>query len=239
MPKLLFVDVETTGLEEKDRICELALIVQDAAETTVASSLCKSPKKIGTAAMAVHHITNECIKDALPCAKTAVYALLEEQNTQENVLIGHNVRFDLSMLEKEGFAVRLKIVDTLRCVKALIPECEQFGLQFLRYELGLYKDEAVAHELGITLSSHRALSDAWHLKLLYEHLLDYACLEELIKISSKPVLLQKLPFGKYAGRYIEEISEKDPAYLHWMMGNIEDMDEDLSYSIGRYLGLDG
>jgi DNA polymerase-3 subunit epsilon/exodeoxyribonuclease X len=239
MPKLLFVDVETTGLEEKDRICELALIVQDGTETTAISSLCKSPKKIGTAAMAVHHITNECIKDALPCAKTAVYALLEEQNTEENVLIGHNVRFELSMLEKEGLAVRLKIVDTLRCVKALIPECEQFGLQFLRYELGLYKDEAAAQELGITLSSHRALSDAWHLKLLYEHLLHYACLEELIRISSKPVLLQKLLFGKYAGRYIEEISEIDPAYLHWMMGNIEDMDEDLSYTIGHHLGLDG
>lgn len=239
MTKLLFVDVETTGLEEKDRICELGLIVQDAAETTAVSSLCKSPTKIGSAAMAVHHITNECVKEALPCAKTAVYALLEEQNTPENVLIGHNVRFELSMLEKEGCDLRLKVVDTLRCVKALIPECEQFGLQFLRYELGLYKDEAAAQELGITLCSHRALSDAWHLKLLYEYLLDYACLEELIRISSKPVLLQKLPFGKYAGRYIEEISEIDPAYLNWMMGNIEDMDEDLSYSIGHHLSLEG
>ncbi len=240
MPKLLFVDVETTGLEAKDRICELALIVQDGEETIATSSLCKSPKKIGSAAMALHHITNESIKDALPCTKTAVYTLMEEQNKEENVLIAHNVRFDLGMLEKEGFDVRLKIVDTLRCIKALIPECEQFSLQFLRYELGLYKDEtAAAQELDITLCSHRALSDALHLKLLYEHLLHCASLEELIRISSKPVLLQKLPFGKYGGRYIEEITEIDPAYLHWMMGNIEDMDEDLAFSVAHHLGLDG
>lgn len=235
MPKLLFVDVETTGLEPKDRICELALIVQDGAEISTGTSLCKSPKKIGSAAMAVHHITNEQIKDALPCAKSAVYSLLQKHNSSDNVLIGHKVKFDLGMLEKEGFETRFSIVDTLRCTKALMPECEQFSLQYLRYELGLYKEEAaLAKRLKITLSSHRALSDALHLKLLYDYLLDYATLEKLITISSQPLLLQKLPFGKYSGRYIEEIAECDSAYLHWMLANIEGMDEDLCYSIGYY-----
>jgi DNA polymerase-3 subunit epsilon/exodeoxyribonuclease X len=239
MPKLLFVDVETTGLEPNDRICHLGLIVQDGAESLVSSSLCKSSIKICSAAMAVHHITNESIKDALSCVKTEAYKLLEEHNSSENVLIGHNVKFDLAMLEKEGFDARLAIVDTLRCSKALIPECEQFNLQYLRYELGLYKEEnAAAKSVGITLCAHSALSDALHLKLLYEQLLHCASLEELIKISSRPLLLQKLPFGKYSGRYIEEIAENDPAYLRWMMGNIDDMDEDLAYSIERYLGLD-
>jgi exodeoxyribonuclease X len=58
---------------------------------------------------------------------------------------------------------------------------------------------------------------------------------QLVEISSRPVLLQKLPFGKYSGRYIEEIANSDAAYLHWMLSNIEDMDEDLSYSIKKYV----
>lgn len=238
MPKFLFLDLETTGLEERDRICELALIIQDAADFIVSDSLCKSPKKISNSAMALHHITNETLKDAKPCGESKTYELLQEHNCEENILIAHNIRFDLEMLAKEGFGVKSKIVDTLRCTKALIPECEQFSLQFLRYELGLYQEEEEeAKRLNITLQAHRALSDALHLKLLWQSLLQYATPSQLIEISSKPVLLQKFPFGKYSGRYIEEVVNIDASYLHWMLGNIEDLDEDLAYSIKIHLGL--
>ena len=43
--------------------------------------------------------------------------------------------------------------------------------------------------------------------------------------------MQKFEFGKYSGRYIEEISMCDRGYLEWMLGNIMDLDEDLRYSI--------
>jgi len=49
------------------------------------------------------------------------------------------------------------------------------------------------------------------------------------------VLIQKLDFGKYSGRYIEEITMCDRGYLEWMLSNIADLDEDLRYSIERYL----
>lgn len=236
MPKLIFLDIETTGLEARDRVCELACIIEDDKASVVSSSLCKGPKKISTEAMALHHITNEMIKDMPPCEKTQTYALLQEHNKEENIIIAHNIRFDLEMLEKEGFSLKAQVVDTLRCVKALIPECEQFGLQFLRYELGLYKDERKeAESLVIDLQAHRALSDALHLRLLWKTLLEYATVAQLIEISSKPVLLSKLPFGKYSGRYLEEIVTIDPGYLNWMMENIDNMDEDLAYSIMHYL----
>jgi DNA polymerase III epsilon subunit-like protein len=199
-------------------------------------ALCKSSKKISHEAMALHHITNEMIKDEKVCQKTSTYQLLQEHNTKENILIGHNIRFDLEMLAKEGLELKMRSVDTLRCVKSLVPECEQFGLQFLRYELGLYKEEEeLAQSIGIDIMAHRALSDALHVKLLWKTLLQYATVSQLVEISSRPVLLQKLPFGKYSGRYIEEIANSDAAYLHWMLSNIEDMDEDLSYSIKKYV----
>jgi len=47
--------------------------------------------------------------------------------------------------------------------------------------------------------------------------------------------MQKFNFGKYEGRYIEEISICDRGYLEWMLMNILDLDEDLRYSINYYL----
>jgi DNA polymerase-3 subunit epsilon/exodeoxyribonuclease X len=237
MSKYLFLDLETTGLEDKDRICELAVIFEDEEDLDIGSSaLCRSSKKVSHEAMALHHITNEMLKNEKVCQETSTYKLLQAYNNEENVLIAHNVRFDLDMLAKEGLELKMQVVDTLRCVKSLIPECEQFGLQFLRYELGLYKEEEeLAQSIGIDIMAHRALSDALHVKLLWKTLLQYATVSQLVAISSRPVLLEKFPFGKYSGRYIEEIAGNDTAYLHWMLSNIVDMDEDLSYSIKKYL----
>ncbi len=236
MSKYVFLDLETTGLESKDRICELALIVEGEDSDMLSHDLCKSPKKISKEAMSIHHITNEMVSNSPLCDATGTYELLQECNVEENLLIAHNVNFDLSMLEKEGFHCKMGVVDTLRCVKALIPECEKFNLQFLRYELNLYKEEnALAEEMGVELNAHRALSDCLHLKLLWKTLLQYATVSQLIEISANPVLLQKLPFGKYAGRYIEEICELDRGYLHWMIENIEDMDDDVRYSIRHHM----
>lgn len=236
MSRLLFTDLETTGLEEQDRICELAVIIEDKDEVITSSSLCKGPKKISTDAMALHHIRNEMIKDSKACDKSETYEWLQKNNSDENILVAHNISFNLSMLEKEGFNSKMKHIDTLRCTKALISECENFSLQFLRYELLLYKDEEeLSENFGINISAHRALSDAFHVRLLYRTLLEYATLSQLIEISSKPILMHKFPFGKYSGRYIEEIVDLDGGYLHWMLKNIKDMDEDLKYSINHYI----
>ena len=186
--------------------------------------------------MALHHITNEMLQSAKACADTATYKTLLANNTQENIFIVHQSPFVLDMLEKEGFSLDMPCIDLQRCTRALIPECGSFGLQFLRYELRLYKEENnLASQLGVQLSAHRALSDALHVKLLFASLLEYATLSELISISAKPLLLQTLEFGKYKGAYIEEIAQRDPAYLAWMLQGIEDLDDDLRYSVEYYL----
>ena len=235
MSKLVFLDVETSGLEESDRICELAFIVDNEGENSFFSELCKPDKKISTGAMAIHNITNEMVKEALLCTQTASYKALLSLNVEENIIVAHNLKFDLKMLEKEGFCNTMQVIDTLRCVKSLIPECELFNLQFLRYELNLYKEEEkVANEMKIELKAHRALSDVIHLQLLFKTLLDYATLSQLIEISSSPVLLEKFTFGKYKGRYIEEICALDAGYIQWMKNSIEDLDEDLLYTLKYY-----
>ncbi|MCK4875125.1 MAG: 3'-5' exonuclease, partial [Sulfurimonas sp.] len=70
---------------------------------------------------------------------------------------------------------------------------------------------------------------------LYKYLLEIKSHDELVELSFKNVLIQKFEFGKYSGRYIEEISMLDRGYLEWMLGNIIDLDEDLRYSVEYYL----
>ena len=226
---LIFLDVETTGLEVQDKICSIAVIGVEDEEITTHYDLVNESKKIPPLASSINHITNEMLKGKPKLHDCEAYKFLLKHNEESTIIVGHNVKFDIEMLKKSGFNFVGEVIDTLRATKHLVPECELFSLQFLRYELKLYKKEKEA------FPSHHALGDASVVKNLYEYLLEMSTKSELIELSFKKVLITKFEFGKYSGRYIEEISMCDRGYLEWMLGNIVDLDEDLRYSITYYL----
>ncbi len=229
---LVFIDTETTGLEPNDRICSIALITDDGHD----HEMINPGKKIPPSASAIHHITNEMVKEAPVFGASHSAERLRELNIQENVLVSHNAPFELAMLSKEGILWQGDVIDTLKCAKSLMDDLEGYSLQFLRYELRLYRSEVERFEAEkIAISPHHALSDALHTKMVLEYLLDLASIDQLCDISRNHVLLKRLPFGKYAKRRIEEISIKDPSYLKWMVESLMDMDEDLRYSCEYYL----
>lgn len=232
-----YLDIETTGLEKKDRICSVGLIVDDGETIETYYSLVNPQKKVPPEAMAVHHITNEMLKDTPPFEETAVAGILQKINSAGTILIGHNLAFDLEMLFKEGITWQGGMIDTLKCVKHLLGnEIEHFSLQYLRYELRLYREEAaVAETMGIALCAHHALSDALHTMLLHRYLGEMADEARLMELTTEHALIHKLPFGKYGGKFIEEIARRDPGYLEWMLRGLPDLDEDLRYSIEYYL----
>lgn len=236
---LIALDVETTGLQESDVLCSVGLVSFGVdVEDKVLYTLVNEGKKIPPKASSIHHITNEMIKEERPFTQTKVHQFLQAHNKEETILIGHNIGFDLGMLQGGGFEFVGQSIDTLRCSRHLIKECESYALQYLRYELQLYKQEPqVCERYGIDtkLFAHHALGDAVLVQLLYEYLLELAPLQSLIELSTQKVLLDKLEFGKYSGRYIEEICMNDRAYLEWMIHTIVDLDEDLRYSIDYYL----
>ena len=227
---LIFLDLETTGLDSVDKICSIAVVAVFEDESFSSYDLVYEGKKISSKASSVNHITNEMIKGKPSLKDSKTFKLLESYNSENSTLIAHNINFDLKMLAGSGFIWRGSVIDTLRVTKHLITECEQFSLGFLRYELKLYKKEQ-------EIIPHNALSDASLIKFLYEYLLDIASKEKLIELSGKNVLIEKFNFGKYSGRYIEEITLYDRGYLEWILANITDLDEDLSYSIKNYLHL--
>ncbi|WP_415251472.1 exonuclease domain-containing protein [Sulfurimonas sp.] len=226
---LIFLDLETTGLEAEDKIVSIAIIVVDNGEVTSKYELVNEGKKIPPKASSIHHITNEMIYQKALLIDTEIWKFLNDNNTPDCVVVGHNVNFDIRKLNAVGFDYKGAVIDTLRVSKHLIPECESYGLQVLRYELKLYKSEK------IKVMAHHALGDAEVLKYLYEYLLDLSSQEEMLNLSFKKVLLEKFGFGKYTGRYIEEISMCDRGYLEWMLSKMVDLDDDLRYSINYYL----
>ena len=235
---LIFIDVETTGLESDDKICSIALIIVNKEEISYKYELVNEGKKIPPQASSIHHITSEMIKNKPAFKESDIYEFLQENSNEKNTLIAHNIKFDLEKLSSSGVMWKGDVIDTLRVTKHLIPECEFFSLQVLRYELKLYRDEEkekIALGIKDALSAHNALSDALVVKLLFNSLEELASVDKMKELSFKNVLLQKFDFGKHSGKYIEEIAMSDRGYLEWMLHSITDLDEDLRYSVQHYL----
>ena len=229
---LIFLDLETTGVGADDEICALSFIC----ENQLHSSLLKPSKKLKPSAMAIHNITNEMLCDKAIFRKSEIYQKLSDLNVKTNTIVVHNAEFMMMMLDSSGLTWQGEVLDTKRVSMHLIEELDSYELQYLRYELKLYKEESQRAELfNIFLQAHHSDSDVIHIELLYHYLLDLSSIEELIKLSEKKVLYKKMPFGKYKDQYIDEILLMDANYLHWVLHNMEELNADLSSTLEYYL----
>jgi DNA polymerase III epsilon subunit-like protein len=246
MAKYVLLDTETTGASEEDRIIQLGFMVLDGKSVEVYNDLCLAPIPIGYGAMEVHGITPEMIEGKPLCSETRAFQTLSDLNTAENVLIIHNAPFDLGMLSKENFTSQMRLIDTLRCARHLFDDEESHRLQYFRYRFGLYKiEQAEADTLGIEVKAHDAIGDVLVLKLfltelrkrLQERFVGVNPIDKMVELTQTPVFYTRpLKFGKYKGKTLTEIAEADRGYLTWMLGNMDSLDEDMRYSIGRVLG---
>ena len=244
MAKYILFDTETTGAGEQDRIIQVgAMIVHGRDEIEVYDELCSSDVPITLEAMEIHNITPDVIENQPPYHELAFTQKLEAYNNEENYLIAHNIKFDLAMVEKEGFENQYTLIDTLRCARHLLPDSPYHRLQYLRYALALYKTEgAEADKLNITIKAHDAIGDVLVMKLLLSKLVkltqeQYAGVNPMVKLAEltqTPVLIKTFKFGKYKDREIEEICKADKGYISWMQKNLE-LDEDLAYTLDYYL----
>ncbi|MDD2828301.1 MAG: exonuclease domain-containing protein [Sulfuricurvum sp.] len=245
MAAFVVLDTETTGAGENDRIIQLGFLVLQGKNVEVHNDLCSSDVPIGYGAMEVHGITPEMIEGKPSCLETDAFKALQELNSSENVMIIHNAPFDLGMLAKENFTSQMRLIDTLRCAKHLFDEEESHRLQYFRYRLGLYKNEqAEADALGIVVKAHDAIGDVLVLKLfltelrkrLSERFGDVNPIDKMVELTQTPVYITKpLKFGKHKGKTLSEIADSDRGYLSWMLANMENLDEDMKYSIGKVL----
>ncbi|MEA1914077.1 MAG: 3'-5' exonuclease, partial [Campylobacterota bacterium] len=172
MVHYVLFDTETTGNQEEDRIIQFGgMIVTNNAQPEIFDNLCSSDVEIKIEAMEVHNITPDMIEAKESAVQTPFYQRLEQLNSDQNYLIAHNIKFDLGMIQKEGFNSNMKHIDTLRCARHLFNDLPYHRLQYLRYALDLYKtEEQEAQKLGITIKAHDAIGDVLVMKLFLSKL---------------------------------------------------------------------
>lgn len=160
---LLFLDLETTGLEPAagHRIAELALLrATGVHELGRLESLVNPGRPLDSEAAAVNGLRDVDLAAAPPFAALApaVHTLAAGA-----VLVGHNVRFDLLFLAAELRAAGLPpldgpILDTLTLARRL--------LRRRSYSLA-----ALCAELGLPAPTHRAMADVEATRALFMALL--------------------------------------------------------------------
>lgn len=246
MPHYILFDTETTGSLEEDRVIQFgAMIFDHKGNVECFDEFCSTDIEIKIEAMEVHNITPNLIQKKPKATETNFYKRLLELNNPENYLVAHNINFDLGMIQKEGFENNLQIIDTLRCAKHLFPQMPYHRLQYLRYALDLYKkEEEEASKHNIVIKAHDAIGDVLVMKLFLSKLVakcreiypDYNPMERLVDLTKTPVMIKTFKFGKYKGRDIKEVAQEDSGYLNWMRTSMENIDEDLKYTLDKVLG---
>ena len=156
-------DIETTGMSPvNDRIVELAAVRIDRDGTlTHFSTLLNPGRPIPSRATAVHHISDEMVKNA-PFFED----IAEEfhQFIDGSTLVAHNARFDLSFIQESFYRGGFKLwdgktLDTLKIVRKTHPKLPNYNLQALRHLFGL--------ETTPGMNPHRAAADVeWTRQLL-------------------------------------------------------------------------
>jgi len=217
---LIFLDTETTGIEN-GRLVQLAYKAGD----NFVNEFFKPAEPITIEAMSIHHITNEMVADKPILTDEKKEEL--SQLFENNIIVAHNAKYDIDVLNREGIRTG-KYICTLKVAQNLY-DLPQYKLQYLRYWMGLVIDDVVAHD---------ALSDIIVLEKVFDRCktVDGGDMpeEKMIEISSMPVLLRKMSFGKYKGQAVEEVAKNDVGYLQWLRRQ-DDLDEDLIHTLDYYL----
>ncbi len=235
--KLIFLDTETTGNLPDDKLCQICYKIGD----KIVEGLYKPDKPISIESMAVHHITEKMVADKPAFKDSPEYKELEEIFKTDVIFVAHNAKFDVAMLEKEGLKVG-KTIDTFRVARHLDSEgkISSYRLQYLRYLLGI-EIEATAHDAkGDVLVLEKLFERLLKKVMEMENLSEETAIDQMVDISSHPVLFKYFNFGKYKNTSIEEVAKTDRGYLEWLLKQKKENpeeEEDWIYTLEHFLSL--
>ena len=234
--KIIYVDTETTGLKQHDRLCQLAFLVEtidkkENIDKKMYETFCNPNVQMSAEAFAVNQISDEMLKNKPSLLDTDEYRLLSELNRPENILVAQNAPFDLGMLSKEGFEWKGQVIDTVSCTRKLCNEDHRVSatsLQFLREVFDLFEaEEELASTLNVEVKAHDAVGDVVSLYALTQYLKSSKYFKDLVGMTKeealaqlsdkKDFLMRYIRFGKHNGKTFAEVLKEVPEYIDWVI----------------------
>lgn len=225
---IIFFDLETTGINiASDRIVEIAFLKVDLKGNESSKTMRVNPEMpIPEKVTAIHGITNEDVKDA-PTFNEIAKSLARDFEGCD--LGGYNsVRFDIPLLAEEFLRAgvdidlqRRKFVD----VQVIFMKMEPRTLS-AAYKFFLGKELKDAHSaLADTLATYEVLqAQLDHYSNLENDigkLAEFSAHNRNVDFAGRIVYNDEdeevFNFGKYKGKPVREILERDPGYYGWMM----------------------
>lgn len=226
---IIVFDTETTGIDpEKDRLVELAGVSHGREEEIEFTTFVNPQRDIPAEARAIHHIGPKDVEHA-PSEAEAFRMFLDNFPDHDGsgvlVLVAHNAKFDAAFVSRIAPAFECYYVDTLKVAYVTFIDSPGFSNNVLRYHLGLEVD------VPADLFPHRALYDCIVTREIFREARKHHSLRDLIRISSGPVLLPRVFFGKHKGKTWDQV---DYGYLKWCQGNMKD-DENVQHTVNHYM----
>lgn len=238
--KIYFFDTETTGNGQGDFLCQLAL-KEHSVDEPIVNAMYKPSVPIPFECSAIHHISNKMVADKPAFKDSAEYQSIKEIfESPDTICVAHNAAFDEQILKNDGINPT-NIICTFKVIRALDTQNKypMHKLQYLRYALGM--------ELNVP--AHDAFADVLVLEQLFDHevseaMKDWnlekdAVLQKMIALSSEPLAIRMIDFGKYKGKTIDEVAQTDPGYLSWLLTQKKQSDKDERdwiYTLEKALG---
>ncbi|MBN2520388.1 MAG: 3'-5' exonuclease [Bacteroidales bacterium] len=227
---LIFFDVESTGVNvASDRIVEISYLKifpngNKISKTIRINPTIPIPKKVSD----IHGITDEDVKNEPTFAEIAKSLINEFEGCD---FAGYNSnKFDIPILAEEFIRAdvdfdlkKRRFVD----VQVIFHKKEQRTLS-AAYKFYCNKELENAHsaeaDTNATYEILKAQLDKYKdLKNDIEALSAYSAHNKNVDFVGRIVYNEKgvetFNFGKYKGRTVEDVFEKDPAYYGWMMNN--------------------
>lgn len=247
-------DTETTGDNKtgKDKPIEVAVV-----KWSMKNGFLEPPKSwlvnpempIHPSAIAIHGLVDEDVENEKKLEEILPDFLKYIQ--EDTTLVAHNIDFDLGMLPILQEKNNLKL-DVLKFAKQIYKIGE---LGYKNQDLRSYKSQELRYWLNIKidtmgLQAHRAAADILVTGEVFGETLkrylqrtNAKTMKELIDFVNAPILVEKMPFGKFKGMDIQDMVQQELKsknnYVSWLLkeshvGKMQ-LSEDLKYTIEYYL----
>lgn len=103
--------------------------------------------------------------------------------------------------------------------------------------MALYKTRKLNVQTPPGLHHHRALYDCYITAALLIDIMNTSgwTAEQMADITGRPSLMTTFTFGKYRGKAVSDVAERDPGYLRWLFNNLGQHEPELRLTLKHYL----